>query len=154
MIQRLLLASHGSTGSIAAELVAIHSCKAGDEIDHLYVIPSWWGDMTGDDWLNNGVSRNRFRDYLADTLWQESQAVITRVQRSCQNKSIKYRSLLLVGKSDQSLAKTAESGDYQKIVLGDKRPAHSQGLSDRMLTPEVRKRLDSKLCIVTHPDEP
>ena len=94
MIRRFLLASHGSVGAIAAEQAAIAACIAGDELDHLYVIPSWWSGMTGDDWLNNGITRNRFRDYVEQQLWEESQQVSVRVQQQCVQAGIKYKLFL------------------------------------------------------------
>ena len=109
--------------------------------------------MTGDDWLNNGASRNRFRDYLSETLWQESQEVISRVRQTCAEQKINYCSLLLVGESEQSLRNMAGSKDYQKIILGSRRPRHIQGIRDRMLTNRLQEHLGTKLCIITHPNE-
>ena len=150
---KYLLASHGSVGAIEAERAALRCCKNGDQLDHLYVIPSWWGDMTGDDWLNNGVSRNRFRNYLSEQLWQESQQVIQRLRQLCNKKAIEYNSLFQVGRSDKALQQVAAQTDYVKIFIGDRRPKHTIGLYDYMLTASVRKQLATRLNIISYPHE-
>ena len=136
---------------MAAEQSAIDQCRAGDRIDHLLVIPSWWKDMTGDDWLNNGVSRNRFRDYLSDQLWQESQQVIERVQQGCIRNGIKYRSLVHLGRSDRMLEETLNQNEYDQIFMGSRRPKHQLGLRDTMLTTKIIKQFIKQLYIVAHP---
>lgn len=148
----ILLASHGSIGSIAAEQTAMHLCKPGDKLDHLYVIPSWWGDMTGDDWLNNGVSRNRFRNYLCEQLWRESQEVVQRVRGLCERSKVAYHSLLQIGRSDKNLEETIKLSNYHQIILGSRRPKHSQGLRDTMLTSRIDKLFADRLHIVSYPD--
>ena len=153
MQRHYLLASHGSRGGIAAEHAAIKACRAGDRLDHLYVIPSWWKHMTGDDWLNNGVSRNRFRNYLSEQLWQESQQVIQRVKLLCKKNDIVYRSLLQVGQSDKSLEQAAKEFDYFQVFMGSRRPKKKQGLCDIMLTARVEKQFAQQLQIVSYPDE-
>lgn len=153
MRQRILLASHGSRGGIAAEQSALRTCLPGDQLDHLYVIPSWWADMTGDDWLNNGVTRNHFRNYLSEQLWQESQQVIQRVRRLCTQKNIHYQSLLQIGRSDTRLEQTVKESDYDQIFIGSRRPKHRHGLRDTMLTVRIEKHYANCLHIVSYPHE-
>lgn len=153
MQQHYLLASHGSPGSIAAEQAAIQVCQAGDRLDHLFVIPSWWKNMTGDDWLNNGVTRNRFRNYLSEQLWLDSQQVIQRVQSLCKQHDVVYRSLLEIGQSDKSLEQATKRLDYAKVFVGSRRPKNKQGLCDTMLTARIEKQFARQLHIVSYPDE-
>ena len=145
-----LLASHGSVGSIAAENVAIASCNAGDTLDHLYVIPSWWADMTGDDWLNNGASRNTYRHYLEDELHTESKQVSKRIKAKCQQKNISYQLMLIVGDSSTTLTTLGQR--YEKIYLGSKRPKSVEGLKDCMLTKRVKHKLQGRLEIIPYPN--
>lgn len=109
--------------------------------------------MTGDDWLNNGVTRNRFRDYLSDQLWRESRQVIQRVQLQCEQNDIIYRSLLQIGRSDKSLEKTTKQLEYSGIFIGSRRPKSKQGLCDTMLTARIEKQFARQLHIVSYPDE-
>ena len=144
-----LLASHGSLGAKAAEKVAIASCKSGDQLDHLYVIPSWWADMTGDDWLNNGASRNSYRHYLERELEKESLSVINRIRDKCEKKKISYKSILLVGNCEQLLQKYADN--YSKVFVGSCRPKTIEGLNDKMLTNKVLNKLKDQLEIIQFP---
>ena len=153
MSKHFLLASHGSSGSVAAEQAAITACRPGDSIDHLYVIPGWWADMTGDDWLNNGVTRNRFRHYLAEQLWRESQIIVARVQKLCTQNKIHYQSHIEIGNSAECLHATANNYPYDAIYLGSQRPKNITGVCDRMLTEDNKIQLADRLHIVSHPDE-
>ena len=153
MAKRILLASHGSVGGMAAERVAIAACKPDDDLDHLYVIPSWWRSITGDDWLNNGISRNRFRNYLEQQLWGEAQQACVRVKQQCKERGIKYNSLLRVGRSDKVLNDVVEQHQYRTIFIGERRPKQSDGLRDIMLTSRLKKYLNSRLHIVAHPND-
>ena len=152
MTNKILLASHGSRGAIAAEQAAIRSCKHKDNIHHLYVIPSWWADMTGDDWLNNGVSRNRFRYYLANELNKESEETISRIKQACEKKQIMYSLCMVAGNSDKTLHDIASDCEYDRIFIGEKRPRHLSGLNDRMLTHKNRQTFQHVLKIIPYPD--
>ena len=146
-----LLASHGSVGGVAAENAAIAYCAQGDELDHLYVIPSWWAHMTGDDWLNNGVSRNRYREYLESELMKESQVTIMRVSEKCQQKNIRYHSIVVVGETNHALYQHAQIKDYATVFIGSHRPKGMAGIRDRMLTKNILTSLDNKLAVIDYP---
>ncbi len=145
-----LLASHGSCGGVAAENVAIESCRAGDQLDHLYVIPGWWADMTGDDWLNNGSTRNAYRNYLESELYHESERVIERIKNKCKQKNICYRLKLVVGDSAKTLMSLGR--EYEKVYIGSRRPNGSKGINDRMLTKYALKKLQDQLEIIDYPN--
>ena len=146
-----LLASHGSVGAVAAENAAVSHCAWGDALDHLYVIPSWWAQMTGDDWLNNGISRNRYRDYLQYELIKESQDVIERVSKKCQQKNIRYHSIVVVGETNHTLYQHSKNRDYATVFIGSHRPKGTAGIRDRMLTKKILSSLGNKLAVIDHP---
>lgn len=146
-----LLASHGSRGGIAAENAAIDYSNQGDDLDHLYVVPLWWSHMTGDDWLNNGITRNRYRDYLQNELTQESEEVINRVRQECKQKKINYNALITIGDSDESLYLQSNKHTYGKIFIGSRRPKHVEGLQDIMLTRKIIKKIGVKLEVIDYP---
>ena len=58
--KNILLASHGTIGAQAAEQAAFNMCRKNTQITHLIVIPKFWKDILGDDWLNNDCTRNKF----------------------------------------------------------------------------------------------
>lgn len=108
--------------------------------------------MTGDDWLNNGVSRNRFRHYLETELNAESQATISRIKQECEDKKISYTLSLLVGDSEKSLHTLASRKEYHKIFIGELRPRNVCGLNDRMLSRRNRWQFKDVLNVIPHPD--
>ena len=77
--QNILLASHGTIGAQAAEQKVFEMCASNAHITHLLVVPEFWKDMLGDDWLNNSVTRIQFEDYLETELGQEVDQHIDRV---------------------------------------------------------------------------
>ena len=102
--------------------------------------------MTGDDWLNNGVSRNHYCEYLDAELKKESELVIVRVRNKCKHKKISYQSILLVGESNKVLLDYAQH--YQHVYVGTHRKKNQQGLNDRMLTKKVSRSLRQKLHVI------
>ena len=97
----ILLASHGTEGAQAAELTAIKLCKKNGHIHHLIVVPTLWQGMTGDDWLNNGATRDRFRRYLEDELSQEVETHKQRVSQAAEAHELHYTSEVIVGEPDE-----------------------------------------------------
>ena len=146
-----LLASHGTPGAIAAEDAAIALCDKGDELDHLIVIPSWWADMTGDDWLNNGVSRNRYRAHLESELNNECDTSVRRVYEKCQQENIHYHSIVMLGETDKLLQKLGSDEKYAKVIVGSHRPKHVGGLKDTMLSSKVIKNLGERIEVIAYP---
>ncbi len=147
-----LLASHGSPGAIAAEQVALHQCREGDYIDHLLIVPDWWADMTGDDWLNSGASRNRYRAYIEEQLNQDAEEVFLRVENGCKTRGIHYSSIFVVGNCLQVFKQFICTQRYAKIFTGSRRPSSCAGVNDRMLTKKIIKRAGCKLVMVEHPN--
>lgn len=147
-----LLASHGSPGAIEAERVALNQCCEGDYIDHLLVVPDWWADMTGDDWLNSGASRNRYRAYIEEQLKQEAEQVFLRLENECYMRGINYSSIFVVGNTPQVFKEFVCAEKYTKIFTGSRRPSSYTGVKDRMLTKKIIKRAGCKLVMVEHPN--
>ena len=81
MFKHILLASHGTAGALVAECKAMSMCARGSKIHHLIVVPSFWKGMTGDDWLNNGSTRDQFCRYLENTLGHEVDSHCERVSK-------------------------------------------------------------------------
>jgi nucleotide-binding universal stress UspA family protein len=148
----ILLASHGTEGAQAAEAMAFKLCKKGGHVHHLIVVPSLWKGMTGDDWLNNGITRDRFRRYLENELSQEVEANKNRVSQAAEAHELKYTSEVIVGEPDECLIKTSEKSEYDLIVMGSPRPKGKPGLRSRMMT-KITRKLPAPVFIVPYPDE-
>jgi nucleotide-binding universal stress UspA family protein len=149
----ILLASHGTEGAQAAEQMAIELCKQGGHVHHLIVVPKrLWEGMTGDDWLNNGSTRDTFRRYLEDQLSQEVEEHQARVSDAAKTKHLNYTSEVVVGEPEECLINTSQKEAYDLVVMGSPRPKGKAGLKSRMLT-ESTRALPVTTIIVPYPDE-
>lgn len=150
--KNILLASHGTEGAQAAEHAAIRLAQGG-KIHQLVVVPDLWKGMTGDDWLNNGVTRDRFTTYLENTLEAEVMEKIVRTQEMMQAAGIDYSFELQVGIPEQVLLATANKDNYDLVVMGSPRPKGKAGLRSRMKLEPLVHELAIPLMIVPYPDE-
>ena len=147
----ILLASHGTEGAMAAEKVALSLCKKGTKLHHLLVVPKLWQGMTGDDWLNNGATRDTFRRYLESELGKEVDEHCERISLHAKSISVTYTSELVVGEPDECLLDACRSQDFELVVMGSPRPKGTKGLRSRMLTESLSRSLSIPLLIVPHP---
>ncbi|HQU62769.1 MAG: universal stress protein [Nitrosomonas sp.] len=153
MFQYILLASHGTEGAIAAEDMALRICTPAGRIDHLVVVPEFWRNMTGDDWLNNGATRDRFRDYLDDTLRQDIDQQCQRVSQKASDRGLTCQHVVLLGEPEKALLRQARTHAYDLIVMGSPRQGGKSGLRSTMLTKKLVHRLETALLIVPHPGQ-
>ncbi len=153
MFQHILLASHGTEGAIAAENMALQICAANGRINHLIVVPEFWQGMTGDDWLNNGITRDRFRDYLESALHQDIEQQCERVNQKTADRGLTCRHVVLSGKPEQALLRQTETHAYDLVVIGAPRPDSKPGLRSTMLTKKLISTLKTALLIVPHPEQ-
>lgn len=149
----VLLASHGTAGAIAAEHAAIQACKKGGHIHHLIVVPEFWEGMTGDDWLQNGSTRNTFRRYLEDELSREVDEHIERVSKLASEHELNYTSQVIVGEPTKSLLTTVDETQFDLLVMGSRRPKRVAGLRSRMLADDVQKQGKIPVMIVAFPEQ-
>ena len=154
MQNSVLLASHGTEGAMAAEQTAIEMCFERDAVlHHLVVVPTLWQDMTGDDWLNNGSTRDTFRRYLESTLGKEIDEHIARVKKLADDNDLKYTIEIVVGEPDECLLKATKEKDYEMVVVGSPRPKGVSGLRSQMITNPVKRSLQTPILMVPYPNE-
>ncbi|MCB1984920.1 MAG: universal stress protein [Burkholderiales bacterium] len=154
--RHILLASHGTTGAIAAENMALHVCAKAGTIDHLIVVPEFWRDMTGDDWLNNGITRDQFREYLHTDLGQEVDQHCDRLSRKVAAHALNYNRVVLFGRPDKVLLQYAKTKRYDLLVVGSPRPGGLPGIAglrSTMLTKKLTHVIQTALLIVPYPKE-
>lgn len=151
-VNSILLASHGTEGAQVAESMAMKLCNKGGHVHHLIVVPTFWQGMTGDDWLNNGVTRNRFRRYLEDQLTAEVQEHQSRVSQAAQSNDVEYTSEVIIGEPDECLLRTIQENNYDLVVMGSPRPKGKSGLRSRMVTKSMRN-LPVPYLLAPYPDE-
>ncbi len=152
---RLLLASHGTEGAQAAEQAAIAICKACPQssIHHLVIVPkSLWHGMTGDDWLNNGSTRNTFRRYVESTLQKEIDEHLSLLQETIEPAGINYTSEVVVGEPEASLLDAADADRFDLVLMGSPRPKGKSGLKSRLRPEILVKSLTVPLLVIPYPD--
>ena len=151
---QVLLASHGTEGAMAAEQMAIKTCCAqGSHLHHLIVVPTLWEGMTGDDWLNNGSTRDTFRRYLESELGKEVDEHIARVKQLAEEEGLQYTKDIVLGEPDECLLKATETQEFDLVIMGSQRPKGEPGLRSRMMTKTVTRKLNTPVLIVPFPHE-
>ena len=153
-VNHVLLASHGTEGALAAEQMALLMCNKGATLHHLIVVPSFWQGMTGDDWLNNGSTRNTFRRYLEGELGKEVDEHRERVSRSAAENELEYISEVVLGEPDECLINSCKQEEYDLVIMGSPRPKGKKGLRSRMKPESLVRSLDIPLLIVPYPADP
>ncbi len=148
---RLLLASHGTEGAQAAEQMVLQLCQHGGEVHQLVVVPDLWKGMTGDDWLNNGSTRNSFRRYLEGELEREIREHVDRMRDMASAQNIGYTAEVVVGKPSECLIEASSKADFALVVMGSPRPKKKRGLRSRMTTEPLVRALSAPLLIVPYP---
>ena len=103
--EKILLASHGTQGSGAAVQAALTLGKKGTVIHHLVVVPTLWQGMTGDDWLNNGSTRDRYRRYLESELGREVDEHCDEVQQQAEANGFAYQKEIVFGEPEATTAR-------------------------------------------------
>lgn len=149
----ILLASHGTDGAQAAEQMAITLCNKGGSIHHLVVVPTFWQGMTGDDWLNNGSTRNDFRRYLESEIGQEVAEHCDRVSKHAKEHELEYTNEVIVGEPDECLLSVSEKQNYDLVVMGAPRPKGVSGLRSRMSTDTMTRKISTPVLIAPYPNK-
>ena len=152
MPKKVLLASHGSTGARAAEQALLNMHLKDVEVIHLYVVPELWKHMTGDDWLSNQITQERFCNYLESELVNEAEITISRIEATLLECNAKYKSLFMFGDPKNCLQNVCEEHDFDLIVTGSPRPKFISGLHSRMMTDSIKKNLSTALLQIPYPD--
>lgn len=147
----ILLASHGTEGAMAAEKMALSLCEKGAKLHHLLVVPTLWQGMTGDDWLNNGSTRDVFRRYLESELGREVDEHVERISSLAKAISVEYSNELIVGEPEECLLDACKNQDFELVVMGSPRPKKIKGLRSRMKTEPLTRSLSIPLLIVPYP---
>lgn len=152
MALRVLLASHGTPGARAAEGKAFELAAPGGSVHQVLVVPDFWKGMKGDDWLNNGITRDRFGSYVEEQLEREIAEEIDRVGRVAAERGIPYSHLIMQGQPADCLVEAARLDRYDMAVIGAPRPGKSPGLRSRLDLDKAARGLPFPLLIVPHPE--
>ncbi|MBE9516624.1 MAG: universal stress protein [Proteobacteria bacterium] len=149
--KRILLASHGTKGAMAAESHAISLCNKGGSIDHLEIVPDFWKDMMGDDWLNNASTQQVYGQYVESQLEQEIQQRMDVLKEKIVTAGINYTPYIKLGKLADCLIEQDAANNYDVIVIGSPRPKGEEGYRSRMQLEPLVKSLTTPLLIIPFP---
>jgi len=152
-VSHVLLASHGTEGALAAEQMALSMCAKGAKLHHLIVVPTLWQGMTGDDWLNNGSTRDTFRRYLEGELGREVDEHCQRVSQSAEENELQYSKEIILGEPDECLIDSSKRDQFDLVIMGSPRPKGKKGLRSRMKTESLARALNIPLLIVPYPTQ-
>lgn len=123
-------------------------CAKGGKIHHLIVVPSFWRGMTGDDWLNNGNTRDLFRRYLENELGREVDDHCGRVSRKSSKYGLRYSKEIILGEPSHVLIDVSKKETPDLIIIGSPRPKGVKGLRSRMLTKNLVHSLQIPLLLI------
>ncbi len=150
--KRILLASHGTAGSRAAEEAALALCAdSGAELFHLTVVPDLWRGMMGDDWLNNVTTRDAYCKHIESELGREIEMNRQALEPRLTSRGLCYRPQVMLGKPAQCLLQFAAEVRPDLVVIGSPRPKGEPGLRSRMRVDELVATLRASLLVVPYP---
>lgn len=136
---------------MAAEQAAMELCAPGGCIYHLLVVPDLWRGMTGDDWLNNGVTRDVFRRYLEGELGREVEVHCNRINQAADSRGLMCQSEIRLGEPMRCLIDFSKEKSCNLVIMGSPRPAGMPGLSSRIRSDKLIPKLGVPLLVVPHP---
>ena len=148
---RVLIASHGTPGARAAERAALELAAPGASILHLVVVPDFWKEMMGDDWLNNASTRAAYGRHVESQLAQEIEQHRIHLEREIRASGRRYEIKVVIGKPDEALLKYAAAVRPDLVVIGAPRPRGTPGLRSRMRVEKLIGALEVALVVVPHP---
>jgi nucleotide-binding universal stress UspA family protein len=153
-VNKVLLASHGTPGALAAEQAAIDLCRENNApLHHLLVVPDFWKGMMGDDWLNNAVTQIRFGDYVENQLTQDAANEIERIEEICKQADIPYSNTVRLGKPASCLIDAVAKQNCDFVVIGSPRPKGLPGYRSRMDLELLARSLTVPLLTIPHPQK-
>jgi nucleotide-binding universal stress UspA family protein len=148
---RVLLASHDTEGSRAAEQAALDAVAEGGRLHHLVIVPEFWQGMTGDGWRINASTEHAFCEYLEGRIEQEILEHLCRVNRRAQACGIRYSASSRHGRLEECLIAAAKESDFDLVVIGSPRPKGHPGLRSRIDIGRLTRGLRVPLVVVPHP---
>lgn len=148
---RVLLASHDTDGSRAAERAALDAVVAGGWLHHLVIVPEFWQGMTGDGWRINASTEHAFCDYLEAQIEREIMEHLTRFSLEARARGIGYSAGSKHGRLEDCLIAAAREQAFDLVVIGAPRPKGHPGLRSRIDLDRLTRGLRVPLVVVPHP---
>ncbi len=147
----VLLASHDTEGSQAAERAALDAVVEGGRLHHLVIVPEFWQSITGDGWRINASTEHQFCDYLEAQIEREILEHLVRVNGQARARNIHYSAGSKHGRLEDCLIAASEEADFDLVVIGAPRPKGRTGLRSRIGLDRLVRGLRVPLVVVPHP---
>lgn len=147
----VLLASHDTEGSQAAERAALDAVVEGGRLHHLVIVPEFWQSITGDGWRINASTEHQFCDYLEAQIEREILEHLVRVNGQARARNIHYSAGSKHGRLEDCLIAASEEADFDLVVIGAPRPKGRTGLRSRIDLDRLVRGLRVPLVVVPHP---
>jgi len=151
LARSVLLASHDTVGSRAAELAALDAVAEGGRLHHLVIVPEFWQSITGDGWRINASTEHAFCDYVEATIEKEILTHLSRVSREARLRGIEYSAGSKHGRLEACLIETSRESDFDLVVIGAPRPRGHAGLRSRMDLETLVRGLGVPLVVIPYP---
>jgi nucleotide-binding universal stress UspA family protein len=148
----VLLASHDTEGSRAAERAAFDAVVRDGRLHHLVIVPEFWQSITGDGWRINASTEHLFCDYLENQIEREILEHLGRVNGEARARGIVYSAGSKHGRLEDCLIATTQEGDYDLVVIGAPRPKGRRGLRSRMDLDRLARGLRIPFVVIPHPE--
>ena len=147
----VLLASHDTEGSRAAERAALDAVIEGGRLHHLVIVPQFWQSITGDGWRINASTEHQFCDYLEAQIEREILEHLVRVNAQARARNIHYSAGSKHGRLEDCLIAASEEANFDLVVIGAPRPKRRTGLRSRIDLDRLARGLRIPLVVVPHP---
>lgn len=147
----VLLASHDTAGSRAAERVALDAIAEGGRLHHLVIVPEFWQGISGDGWRINASTEHAFCDYVEAQIEREILEHLGRVHAAAKARRIQYSAGSKHGRLEVCLIATTAEADFDLVVIGSPRPKGHPGLRSRLDLGKLTRGLRVPLLVVPHP---
>lgn len=147
----VLLASHDTQGSRAAERAALDAVVEGGRLHHLVIVPDFWQSITGDGWRINASTEHLFCDYLEAQIERETLEYMAQVNAAARARGIHYSAGSKHGRLAECLIAASNEAHYHLVVIGAPRPKACPGLYSRIDLNKLARGLRAPLLVVPHP---
>jgi nucleotide-binding universal stress UspA family protein len=147
----VLLASHDTEGSRAAEDAALEAVVEGGRLHHLVIVPEFWQSITGDGWRINASTEHLFCDYVEAQIEREIMDHLVRVNERARARGIRYSAGSKHGRLVDCLIAASQEADFDLVVIGAPRPKGRTGLRSRIDLDLLARGLRVPLVVVPHP---
>ncbi len=127
MINKILIATHGTEGAVEAEHYALDLAQTlGAKLHALYVIHKGWGTLVGIEWLHSSEKRMEFYRYAESELYRMADVALTNFAQRAVARGLSVTTSVRVGDLEEAIISESRAQGSDLIVLGNVGRARSE----------------------------